>query len=262
MRTENQLTVRQSQGQNEMSRYAYRAGPANPVIVGASSATRGRFFIASRLSMAAECGTPLGVPVLRPVLPTRIQSATQSAGKLIVADSSSERRSPTMSQDKSVRASRAPAQTVINANGTTSEIRWVKEPTAEKRLRRHLAKSGCSLVKTRPGSRQYDTLGELAILDESGELVADRINLAAWLRSYGLLADDERIDPPLGQGWKYHVARSRTEVIDGQRTIINEQLTGEYTTEKAARKAAEGIVDRENLVVVGRDATREGVKNA
>ncbi|MFM2007653.1 MAG: hypothetical protein RLZZ09_3308 [Pseudomonadota bacterium] len=148
----------------------------------------------------------------------------------------------------------AASNTAINVDGSTGTLIWVREATVIRRIRRHLAKSGCTLLKSRPGTRQYDIRGEYAIFDESGELVSERINLSAWLRSYKLLAEHEQIDPPVGKGWKYHVARSRTEVIDGKRIIINEQLTGEYSTEKAARKAAEGITDRDGLNVVGRDS--------
>ena len=193
------LTVRPGHGDMKSSRYAYRAGPANPVIVGASSATRGRFFMSSRFSMAAECGTPSGVPVLRPVLPTRIQSATQSAGKLIVADSSTKRRSPIMAN--------ANSQGEICPTAT----RPVSLETAVKRLRRFLAKMDHTLVITRDGSKEREFYGQYFIRDEAGKVLADKINLTAWLRSYGLMADDEELADAVPEKWHTIVLRITDE---------------------------------------------------
>ena len=165
----------------------------------------------------------------------------------------------TMPQDNSARASRAHVtQSRIHANGTTDTITWVREATCIKRLRRHLAKSGCSLHITREGSPDRQRHGEYFIRDEEGRLIDDKISLEAWLRAYNLLADGERIDPPLDRGWKFYIARQRKQVIDGISYWHNDQLTGIYSTEKAARKAADGIEDRENLVVVGFDARAKG----
>ena len=146
-------------------------------------------------------------------------------------------------------------QTLQHADGTTSEIRWIKEATAIKRLRRHLAKSGCSLHITREGSSARHQHGEYFITEEDGRLVDDKINLAAWLRAYNLLADQEMIDPPLNRGWLHYVARVRTVHVDGIEARYHERLTRDYTTQEAARKAAERIADRANLALCGYDST-------
>ena len=63
--------------------------------------------------------------------------------------------------------------------------------TIEKRVRRHLAKTGWSLVKSRPGTRQFDVLGRYSIHDSSFELMAEHVDIARRARAYGLMADDE-----------------------------------------------------------------------
>lgn len=162
-----------------------------------------------------------------------------------------------MSQDKSARASRANTQTRIHADGTTDTIRWVREATAIKRLRRHLAKSGCSLHIPREGSANRQRHGEYFIRDEEGRLVDDKINLESWLGANDLLADGEKIDPPLHKGWRFYVARSHVEVVNGITFQSHQQLTRAYMTAEAARKASAGIEDREELILVGYDASRQ-----
>ena len=73
------------------------------------------------------------------------------------------------------------------------EIRPISLQTALKRLRRHLARIGFSLQKTRPGSPAWRLHGEYLIRDDLGNVFADRINFEARLRSYGLLAEEEII---------------------------------------------------------------------
>ena len=93
------------------------------------------------------------------------------------------------------------------ANATsTGEIRPtatrpVTLATLEKRLRRYLAKSACTLLKSRPGTKQHDTLGQYSIFDDANELVAEKINICAWARSYNLLADDEDLAEDVPEKW-------------------------------------------------------------
>jgi hypothetical protein len=147
----------------------------------------------------------------------------------------------------------ARSQAVINSDGTTNDIRWISEPTAIKRLRRYLARSGCTLHKARPGTKLHETLGEYSILDESGEIVADRINLAAWIKSYGLLAAHERIEPPIERDWMFYVGRYERVVIDGISANYARPITKEYTTEAAALKSVAHLTgaEREGLVICG-----------
>jgi hypothetical protein len=82
-----------------------------------------------------------------------------------------------------------------------TSTRPVTLATLEKRLRRHLAKSACTLLKSRPSTRQYETLGQYSIFDEGRELVAEKINICAWARSYGLLADGEDLADDVPEKW-------------------------------------------------------------
>ena len=147
---------------------------------------------------------------------------------------------------------------LIYPDGTETSIVWVKEAAGIKRLRRYLANIGHILVITREGTPDRQRHGEYLIRDEKGAVFADRINLASHLRSCGLLADDERLDPPSNKGWRHYVARARTIKLDGIECITHERLTKDFTTEKAARKAAEGIEDREGLVICSWDASNRG----
>ena len=146
-------------------------------------------------------------------------------------------------------------QTRLHADGTTSEIRWIKEATAIKRLRRHLAKSGCSLHITREGSSARHQHGEYFITEEDGRLVDDKINLAAWLRAYNLLADQEMIDPALNRGWKFYIGRYERVVVYGIEANYARPITRTFTTEGAARRAVEHLTDREGLVICSFDAS-------
>ena len=77
---------------------------------------------------------------------------------------------------------------------TRATSRTVSTATLEKRLRRHLAKQGHTLVKSRPGTKQHDCYGRYSIHDESFELLAEHISLVARARAYGLLADGETVE--------------------------------------------------------------------
>lgn len=134
-------------------------------------------------------------------------------------------------------------------------LRWVSEATCIKRLRRHLATIGLQLVITRAGTNQRREWGELAILDNQGVLHSKSVNLECSLQAHGLLAVNERIEYPFDKFWLYHLARKRTVIVDGIRYTYFDQITKDYTTEKAARKAGEHITDREGLVFVGWDAS-------
>ena len=146
-------------------------------------------------------------------------------------------------------------QTLQHADGTTSEIRWIKEATAIKRLRRHLAKSGCTLHVTREGSSARHQHGEYFITEEDGRQVDDKINLESWLRAYDLLADDEKIDPPLNRGWRYYIGRTERVMVDGISANYARPITRTYTSEAAARRAVEHLTDREGLVICSFDAS-------
>ena len=143
----------------------------------------------------------------------------------------------------------------IRPNHTTSDIRWVKESTVIKRLRRALAKKNHSLLITREGTAARRELGACAVLDSDGNPLQTHAKLAALGRFLGVLADDERVDPPIHRGWLHYVARVRTVHVDGIEARYHERLTRDYTTQEAARKAAERIADRANLALCGYDAT-------
>jgi hypothetical protein len=116
----------------------------------------------------------------------------------------------------------------IRPNLTTSEIRWVKEATAVKRLRRHLATIGLQLVITRAGTNQRREWGKLAIVDSAGVIFEKSLN--------------------------------RIEVIDGRHVSFHDQLSQLYTTRPAAEKAAERIGGAD-LAIVGYDAGLKGGTN-
>jgi hypothetical protein len=203
--------------------------------------------------MAAGSGTPSGVPVLRPVRePAVIRHPIVFAGE--VADSSTERRSPIMANANTPGA--------IRPNSTLSEIRWVKEATAVKRLRRHLATIGQQLVITKAGTWQRQHWGRMAIVEDTGEVYLKSVDLQSRLRAFGLMADDEQIEIE-GRAWRFFVARHRVEIIDGRSVGYNDQVSREYTTRAAAEKAADRI-GGEDLAIVGFDAglVKGGTKNA
>ena len=77
-----------------LSRDASRAGRGNPGTKGAASATRGRFLLSGRYSMAAGSGQPHGWPVSFGPVFHPVVSPPPIAVEIDVADSTNQ-RSPT-----------------------------------------------------------------------------------------------------------------------------------------------------------------------
>lgn len=151
---------------------------------------------------------------------------------------------------------------LIYPDGTKTSIVWVKEQTVIKRIRRKLAERGHYLQITRAGTDARTELGEYCVLDDRFVPLTTDCKLPELARFLGVLADDERLDPKPNKGWMYHIARQTTVTVEGVACIYNEQITKDFTTEKAARKAAEGIDDREGLVICSWDASnRKGGKD-
>ena len=147
------------------------------------------------------------------------------------------------------------SQGEIRPHTPTSEIRWVREATCIKRIRRKLAERNHKLLITREGTQARREWGEYAVLDADGDVLQKDANLSDLGRFLGVLADDERVDPPIHRGWLHYVARVRTVHVDGIEARYHERLTRDYTTQEAARKAAERIADRANLALCGYDST-------
>ncbi len=156
--------------------------------------------------------------------------------------------------EDSIMANNATSTGKIRPNSTVTEIRWIKEPTAIKRLRRHLATIGQKLVITKEGTWQRQHWGRMAIVENTGEVHQKSVDLESRLRAFGMMADDERIEYRHDKFWLHHVARRVTVEVNGQRATYHEQLTRDFTTAKAATKAAESIEDQRELVVVSWDA--------
>ena len=156
--------------------------------------------------------------------------------------------------EATIMANNANTTGAIRPNSTTSEIRWIKEPTAIKRLRRHLATIGQQLVITKAGTWQRQHWGRMAIVEDTGEVYQKSVDLESRLRAFGMMADNERIEYRHDKFWLHHVARRVTVEVNGQRATYHEQLTRDFTTAKAATKAAESIKDQRELVVVSWDA--------
>ena len=83
--------------------------------------------------------------------------------------------------------------------------------TAVKRLRRFLAKMDHQLVITRDGSKERELYGQYFVRDEAGKVLADKINLVSWLRSYALMADDEELADAVPEKWHTIVLRISDE---------------------------------------------------
>lgn len=141
--------------------------------------------------------------------------------------------------------------------GASAEItfRYISLDSAIKRTRRHLAKTGATLVKSKPGSNAWRELGDFAIKDASGEVAMKSINLMSLMQAVEILADDERIELPGFSGWRWYVARQTAVKNGGQTVLCNEPLTRVYFTEKQARRAAESIADKAGLVICSFDAS-------
>jgi len=172
---------------------------------------------------------PLAGLLTRTVPPTRL-----AAGK----------RSSSTALEDSIMANTATSTGKIRPNSTVTEIRWIKEPTAIKRLRRHLATIGQQLVITKEGTWQRQHWGRMAIVENTGEVHQKSVDLESRLRAFGMMADDERIEYRHDKFWLHHVARRVTVEVNGQRATYHEQLTRDFTTAKAATKAAESIKDQ------------------
>jgi hypothetical protein len=140
------------------------------------------------------------------------------------------------------------------ASVATVTFKYISLDTAIKRARRHLAKTGASLVKSKPGTKSWRELGDFSIRDASGEVVMKSVNLRAMMQAAEILADDEIIELPNKPGWRWYVARHFVVHQDGKTHRRNEPLTRLYFSEKQALRAAESITDRDGIVVVGFNA--------
>ncbi len=158
-----------------------------------------------------------------------------------------------MSHDNTLGAVRP--NTTPSTAGTASEIRWVREATIIKRIRRRLALHGQFLIKTREGTAERRENGTYAIADKANGIFAKSVKLDSLARALGVLADDEKIDPPMNRGWRYYIGRKI--VTDGApKAIHTVRVTRDYTTPQAAWKAAEGF-EGDDLIEVGYLADRQ-----
>ena len=144
--------------------------------------------------------------------------------------------------------------TVHLADGTTQTATWVRLPMLVKRIRRHLAKRKHSLLISSEGTQARVEYGQYAVLDEHQQILSANCHLPDLARFLGVLADDEIVEPPANVGWRFHVARKHSGIVDGQTVKWLERLTRDYRTERAARKALENMEDRAGLVIIGDDA--------
>jgi hypothetical protein len=233
------LTRCPGHGDIESSRYAYRAGPRTLANSGAIGAISKALFHARRSTMAAGVGILRDGRSLSPVLATRTSPPPKPLTE--VADSNITQES-NMSHD--------------NTPGVSAETtyRYISLDTAVKRARRHLAKTGAKLIKSKPATKSWRELGDFSIRDASGEVVMKSVNLRAMMQTAKILADHERIELPNQPGWRYYVARQVSVQIDGATHYRNEPLSKLYFTEKQAIQAAESITDRDGIVVVGFNA--------
>lgn len=148
-----------------------------------------------------------------------------------------------MSQDNSIGASAA------------ITFKYITLDSAVKRTRRHLAKTGATLIKSRPGTKAWAELGDFAIKDASGEILMKSINLRSMMQAAEILADDEMIELPGFSGWRWYVARQIAVKHEGKTVLVNEPLSRVYFTEKQARRAADRIADKAGLVICSFDAS-------
>ena len=124
----------------------------------------------------------------------------------------------------------------------------VSRSAIEKRLKRHLAKSGFSLVKSRAGSRQHDAFGDYAIFDDTHELVADKIDLVTRARAYGLMGDDEELAEPtvtnvtVDMPTKITGKASKATTTNGMPTPVWQKLEGAWLCLESAAMALEDVV--------------------
>ena len=172
--------------------------------------------------------------------PTRMVSPTLLVGGERLSQPQLEDN--TMSQDNSIGASVA------------ITFKYISLDTAVKRVRRHLAKTGGSLIKSKPGTKAWAELGDFAIKDASGEVLMKSVNLRSLMEAADILANDEMIELASKPGWRYYVARQIAVQEDGKTHYRNEPLSKVYFTERQAIRAADSIADRDGVVVVGFNA--------
>lgn len=233
------LTVCPGHGDIESSRDASRAGPLT-LKQRRIKRHPEALFHACRSIMAAGMGILRDGRSLCPVLATHASPPPKPLTE--VADSTQAKES-IMSHD--------------STPGASAEItfRYISLDSAVKRARRHLAKTGASLIKSKPGTKAWRELGDFAIADASGEVLMKSVNLRSMMQAAGILADQERIELPGFSGWRWYVARQTAVKNGGQTVLCNEPLTRVYFTEKQARRAAESIADKSGLVICSFDAS-------
>ena len=152
-------------------------------------------------------------------------------------------------------------QTRLHADGATDTVRWVREATCIKRIRRKLAERNHKLLITREGTAARRELGEYAVLDSDGHPLQTHADLAALGRFLGVLADHEAIEELPTKGWLFYVARQTRVVVNGTAANYARPVTREYRTEAAALRAAAHITDRDNLLICSFDASIRGSRH-
>ena len=92
------------------------------------------------------------------------------------------------------------------------------------------------------------------MLDEHQQILSANCHLPDLARFLGVLAADEIVEPPAEVGWRFHVARKHSGIVDGQTVRWLERRTRDFRTERAARKALESMENRAGLDIIGDDA--------
>ena len=132
----------------------------------------------------------------------------------------------------------------------------VSRAAIEKRVKRHLAKSGFTLVKSRIGSRQHDVFGEYAIFDDTHELIAEHVDIVARARSYGLMDPNEQLSDSVKRTGENSPVDLPTEITgkdgkkrkaittttNGMPTATWEKLEGAWLCLESAAMALEDVV--------------------
>jgi hypothetical protein len=159
---------------------ASKAGRRNPVNSGAlNSATRGRFFMSGRQSMAAGVGSLTAGRSQSPVsypAPVRHPFAVGSER----GGYSPYSGVTTMSHDSTPGASVA-----------TTPVRFVSRDTVIRRIRRSHARNGYTFHIAR-NQAEFDAVGDWSIRDRNGDIAFRRIaNFESYARSNGSLKPDE-----------------------------------------------------------------------
>jgi hypothetical protein len=151
-----------------------------------------------------------------------------------------------------------------NSPGVSAETtyRYISLDTAVKRARRHLAKTGAKLIKSKPATKSWRELGDFSIRDASGEVVMKSVNLRAMMQAAEILADDEIIELPNKPGWRWYVARHIVTHQDGKTHRRNEPLTHLFFSQKQALRAAEAFDDQSGIVICSFNAELSGDAHA